>query len=495
MEDLTVLNNGIENIALDDDESFLYNNVESTECLKLEYRTGLGHVVVATKDVAVGTKIIREKPILVYEDGNFEELFYAFMGLGLKSKNAVLSMFDPTNVQPEMLFHAIMIASQLSFDPTIVHKLVVIDKYHSEDYDGSEVELYSEKQSAIFLLSSKLAHSCNPNTIFTIAQSDGRKECGVVRPIKAGDLVTYSLGQLEEIPIHIKRELLIRKALTCHCPKCFGPDYSRPIYCNKCRGGVLLCTYPQEDFPTWSCSGCENTEGVETHIESIENEVKEVFECWKILMVTNPHIISMSKMKDQIEIISSKLHPQHFHTLGAMKHYIAICLSMTEMIEIFSELHFPPSLLGEFGTPVKILSEAAKMGVSLIERIECIAANCIGPKSSGIITTCRCTEHAPVAHSLRYAFNNAQIMMRCPSSLWPTNGRDIVHRYLPIMKLVYGEGDDDIAEIEREIPAPENRDNQVLSQARPAMPLAAEKKAKQRRKNRGRTNKKKKGRK
>ena len=72
----------MEDLSLDDDEFMLCINVESTECLKIEHRTSLGRVGVATKHKKSFAR---------------SQLFYAFMGLGLISKNATLSVFNPSN--------------------------------------------------------------------------------------------------------------------------------------------------------------------------------------------------------------------------------------------------------------------------------------------------------------------------------------------------------------------------------------------------------------
>ena len=79
MVDLNELQNDMNKIILteegEDFALFLYCNIESTDLVAVvDSSTGrtdddLGRVVIATKDVSVGTTIIRERPVLVYKHG------------------------------------------------------------------------------------------------------------------------------------------------------------------------------------------------------------------------------------------------------------------------------------------------------------------------------------------------------------------------------------------------------------------------------------------
>lgn len=146
---------------------------------------------------------------------------------------------------------------------------------------------------------------------------------------------------------------------------------------------------------------------------------------------------------------------------------------------------------GNVRKPVEHRMEAAKMGVSLIERMDCIEAYCVGSDLSRGHAIDGCTEHACAPYACSYALIVAQNMMQCPSSVWPMRGRGIVHRYLPLMKHNYSEQQDVLADIVQKIPAPEDDDdNEAQSTAQSPLRIPTKKKAKQRRKN-----KKKKGRK
>ena len=501
MENLDALTNNINNISLNKDESFLYRNLECRDFVTLETRANHGQVVVATRDAAVGTRIIREDPILVYEVGNMEEMVSKFLALDRESRDAILNMHHPPVPSPDILVLGFFIANELSLDPTVVHKLIAIDKYNSRKYHGSEQEIYFHVQSALFLIVSKLAHSCNPNTVLAIDASGGRIEYRVMRPIKAGDMITYAVfGQLVELPHHRKQNILQEMEIVCQCPHCIGPDYSRPVHCKKCRGGVLICTNSPGDDPSWSCSGCNGVQNVERRIKTLETEAEENLVLFQLSKEIDTDICSASNVKDKINEIGRKLHPQHYVALNLMQLYIDLCTSDATAIEILSMLGMHPFVTALFQrekeSPDELRRKAIQMGVSLVEKLECIAAGCICSPSTARHMLGRYNENAPVPFASKNALHIAKLMMKIPPSTWRKNECRVVHRYLPMLKVMCSkEGLDFLHDIERKIPSPPNVESEALTTVNPSFPVAAKMKAKQRRKRGGRTNKKRKGRK
>jgi len=277
MENFDELNNGFGNICLDKCESFLYSTLESTDFVTLDSRSDRGSVAVATKDVVVGTKIIREKPVLVFETGDWEGMFSAFMALDSETKDAVLNMYHPSIISPSISLQGHLIANGLSLDPMLVQKLLAIVKCNGQCYDRSDQDYDRGFRIALFLFGSKLVHSCNPNTVFTGVSSDGRMESMAVRPIQAGEVITFSfLGSSVITPTYIKqKELREMTGLLCSCPQCIGPDYTRAVHCKECEGGVLLCINAEGDNPIWSCSSCNGRAAARGHIETLENEIEK----------------------------------------------------------------------------------------------------------------------------------------------------------------------------------------------------------------------------
>ncbi|OEU17854.1 hypothetical protein FRACYDRAFT_238282 [Fragilariopsis cylindrus CCMP1102] len=486
MIDLNELQNDMDKITLNEEgenlDLFLYCNVESTDLVAIvdssTSRTDddLGRVVIATKDVSVGTTIIREKPVLVYKHGAWLEMVSAFVNLDEESKDGVLNMFHPPpklSVMPEEK----LVARQLSIDPTLVQKLILISNFNSHQYFGCDQERFNEVvsfspssagKSALFLFSSKVAHSCNPNVIYSSRTSDGKLEYRVIRPINTGDMIRFSyIDELLETPTHIRRITLIKtKQFICRCSRCMGPDFSRAISCNKCRsGGVVFCTDNKGGSPSWSCSGCGELDSTEKQrIAAMENEIKQNLDFWDYKMTTNLSNCLPGEFEKTVIRISSELHPHHYLTLRSMKMHICLCASQAVQMGNISNSSYPRSTVASihrrFGTPDRHRSDAARMGISIIEKFECIAASCNGPELSGE----RCTQqHAPVQDASQLAFHVAQDMIQCSSSVWPANGPNTVHRYIPAFRLQYGKEDEDVVEIELRIPSPKDKEGNHTS--------------------------------
>ena len=481
MIDLNELQNDMNKITLteegEDFALFLYCNIESTDLVAIVdsstiSRTDddLGRVVIATKDVSVGTTIIRERPVLVYKHGAWLEMVSAFVNLDKESKNGVLDMYHPPpklSIMPE----AYLVASQLSLDPTLVQKLILISKFNAHQYYDCGRELSNEvaslspssvKKSALFLLSSKVAHSCNPNVTYSSRTSYGNLEYNVIRPINTGDMITFSyIIDLWETPTHIRRiRLFETKDFFCRCPRCMGPDFSRAISCNKCKiGGVVLWTDPEGGSPSWSCSGRGELDNAEKQrIDTLETEIKQNLDDLDHKMMTNLSNCLPGEFEKKVIRTSSELHPHHYLTLRSMKMHVRLCTSQAVVIENLSSSGYSRSMVAslhrKFGTPDRHRSEAARIGISIIEKLECIAVGCNGPESSGG----RCTkQHAPVHDACHLAFHIAQDMIQCSSSIWPANGPGTVHRYIPDMHLQYGKEEEDVANVERRIPSPKDK--------------------------------------
>ena len=308
------------------------------------------------------------------------------------------------------------------------------------------------------------------------------------------------IDELLETPTHIGRITLIgTKQFICRCSRCMGPDFSRAISCNKCRSsGVVLCTDLEGGSPSWSCSGCGELDRVgELRIAAMENEIKQNLDDWDYRMTTNLSSCFPVQFEKVIRT-SSELHPHHYLTLQAMKMYVRLCASQAVQMENLSKLGYPRSTVAsihrKFGSPDRLRSDAARMGISIIEKLECIAVGCNGPESSGE----RCTkQHAPVQDASHFAFHVAQDMMQCSSSVWPANGPNTVHRYIPAFRLQYGKEDEDVVEIELRIPSPKDKEGNHTSpiKKKPLLIPSVNSKAKKTNKKGGRTNNKKKGRK
>jgi len=506
--------------AMSLDGDLLKSKLESSDLVTIDTRDGdLGRVVVATKVVPFGTKVIREAPILVWEGGNWSDMILSFDSLDTSGKSGILDMYHPPLTSPTMQQlkpQASFVASKLSMDFQLVHKLMAISQTNAHEYFGIPGEKYYETSSvpykvssekvALFLFGSKVAHSCSPNVTYSSRTSDGKLEYKATRPINAGDMITFPyLDDVWETPTHVRREKLLEsKSFVCRCIRCTGPDYARPFSCNKCDG-ALLCMDGADDSPVWSCSGCGGNDNAIAGFLQSEKEIEGELDQWESKMMMDISQCAPNAFKRQITKASKKLHPHHYLTIRAMKTYVRLCASQAVHMTQLSSSGYPPKVVAQvlrkFGKPSDLRSEAASMGITLVLTLECIADGCLG---HGVLGR-PITEHMPVQEAVQLIFYAAQDLMECPRSTWAKDAQAVVNRYIPAMRLQYGDSDEDVAKVELAIPPPEEEQGGEMPHAKKAASGTGtcrvgkkEKtttKQRQKTKKGGKTNKKKKGRK
>lgn len=122
--------------------------------------------------------------------------------------------------------------------------------------DGSDGVAFA----ALFADASKVSHSCFPNMLFTSKTTDGRMEYRAIRPVAAGDYLTFSYVQdLFSATAEERRATLLReKDFLCGCDRCCLPDPTRALVCSPCGGTAMLAPgAPGSPAPPrWVCSSC-----------------------------------------------------------------------------------------------------------------------------------------------------------------------------------------------------------------------------------------------
>jgi hypothetical protein len=172
----------------------------------------------------------------------------------------------------------------------VAERLWLIANFNAHEFRGridaassSEVVLApSAKHAALFVVGSKGEHSCLPNV--TCGDETGRLVYTSVRPIAAGDRISYAYVPTCQEDTQARREVLLTTSgrgrgasFLCACARCEGPDVCRPLPCSACTNGVALRTSPAEsihssatgDSPellmvqlklgvgaTWTCLSC-----------------------------------------------------------------------------------------------------------------------------------------------------------------------------------------------------------------------------------------------
>jgi len=131
--------------------------------------------------------------------------------------------------------------------------------------------------TGIFIFGSKFSHSCAPNCSWSFDRS-GRLQYHAVRPIKAGELLTFSYvgnGMNLLVSTLDRRRRLSCLCFVCRCSRCSGPDLSRKMRCPSCKdpGGCLplyddlsepspiapggaMTPAMEADAPCWQCEAC-----------------------------------------------------------------------------------------------------------------------------------------------------------------------------------------------------------------------------------------------
>jgi hypothetical protein len=284
----------LEDLAIGDgdrESSLLMRNVESKELTKVVTRQDLGRIILAATDIDVGYVVIRETPTMVWRHDDWMDLFTAFQALPEESRQGVLNMFHPPLDRSETMRYlgrlALQLKSRSSLDVGTIHKLLAIAATNAHEYIGTNQELYREvigfderstaARSALFLYGSKVAHACSPNTSYTSQTADGKLEYKAIRPIAAGDMVTFSYLEKEyETPTHVRRETLLQsKAFLCKCDRCMGPDYTRQIHCPTCSKFVK-CTNDGSGVTLWSCDNCGLIQGTNRNqLEEKEADMRQ----------------------------------------------------------------------------------------------------------------------------------------------------------------------------------------------------------------------------
>ena len=222
--------------------------VESNAGTVVKEQPSMGRVVVATKLIdTTGTKVIRERPSLVWKGNDWRDFLRKFQSCSSSLQGAILDMFHPPldsdRILPFRVLAQRLVEYEIVNNIDLIHKLIAIVQTNGHQYYGVPSVSYTEtfglpgmhttELSALFVYASKVAHSCIPNTAYTSKTQDGCLEYKLIRPISDGEMVTFSyLEKLFVTPTHIRREKLMEsKSFVCKCQRCIGPDFCRFIHC------------------------------------------------------------------------------------------------------------------------------------------------------------------------------------------------------------------------------------------------------------------------
>ena len=141
--------------------------------VRISEAEGMGRVVVATRHFQPGETVLEEEPIFVWQGGCLEYL-QSFQNLSTEKKAQILDMYHPpleSNIEFVKEFRAAALHFACKDVPLQeALKLCAILKTNAHAWKG-ERGVYEEvvggrpvdSKSALFVMASKVAHSCLPN--------------------------------------------------------------------------------------------------------------------------------------------------------------------------------------------------------------------------------------------------------------------------------------------------------------------------------------------
>lgn len=437
--------------------------LESNQGTAIAERPEMGRVVIATRRVNVtGAKLIREHPAIVWSGEDWTELLGKFQSCSPSLQRAILDMFHPPlNSEPMLHFRALaeqLVRHGIVDDVDLIHKLMAIVQTNGHQYYGrSDVEYFeffglpgaqTTKLDALFIYGSKVAHSCVPTTAYTSKTQDGCLEYKLIRPMEEGELVTFSyLEKLFVTPTHLRREQLLQtKSFVCKCKRCIGPDYCRLLHCPTTGCEEFMTCIDSGDVAstiTWQCSECGliDKEGADSQMRK-EIDIEQELGSLKMQAMFGLSRGSISSVKALVAKASTQLSPVHYLTLRAMEHCTTLCASLAAQGEQMAMM----GLVSQMGTE-RLRLQAAESGFAFVSACECVAAGCDRKRCSANDVEA----HAPLYECTTELFHACQDLKYVPSRQWPAHAPPMVKRYLPLMRICFGEEDTDVSDIENTI--------------------------------------------
>lgn len=188
----------------------------------------------AIDDVATSEVLIREQPLLIWEQGwtwddHLHDATEAFAALHVAEQDRVLGFFCPSEL-PLGLKDADF-GTATDRERTLMNILEVCSTGLADGMCG----LYEHVACA--------NHSCQPNAALR-PDADGVMRFLAIRPVAAGDEVTISYLAEGDLlwPTSWRRRRLKRWAFDCNCPRCAAPDDTRGLRCPSCASGTCFPT-------------------------------------------------------------------------------------------------------------------------------------------------------------------------------------------------------------------------------------------------------------
>jgi len=425
----------------------------------LSYTDDLGRVLIATKDYNIGDIVMKERPLVVYN--NLIELIKKVMQMNDQDKDLfydmhhrdfqdnppifdeckqtmkeVLDMISSNNVQ------IFLNTSGISID--VAHKILMVSNFNSHNFIGSN-SIYSEssnldepKRTALFYLGSKVAHSCEPNCSYT---SKIAANCiddndvlvyNAIKPIRAGDIISFSYINprlsTEERRVILQRE----KDFFCECSKCSDYDYSRGLKCkvNGCKGYKYIIRPHLTSKGKWHCHLCNN-EDEPIEFLKMEDDLRIQFE--NLVSKPGPFDTAIEKHMRLVSTANKFLSPTHYLIIN-------IYLELSKIYATIAH-HF-----GNHELALQARSDAIVSHLKAFSLMECVDSKC----DNGL--DCMRT-HPHASHIPSYvlwSFMDIIHIIKTKNSKFIQSIHFYIQRlqkYIPLLEWNYGKQDNDVLAI------------------------------------------------
>jgi len=296
----------------------------------------LGRVVIAKQAFSAGDVVLSESPALVFsiDISDMSELLIKFLDAPKETQEMILDLYHGNDdselldaqrgyfdVQIQALDHRDK--SLLTAD--IAFKLLKICMYNSHGYSpnvGAGVQSSDSlgaPASAIYLLASKVEHSCAPNVEMNLNEN-GMLQYKTFTNLKQGDRILYSYGPGYSKPRRRRQESLYEtRQFMCQCKRCVGFDECSPCKCPSCKQHTMFEGWDE----TYYCLSCDTQAPERDLLQQVDkvSHFEEKFEQIKTLLVRGELLLAaMECLQTMRNIEACNLSSLHWLYPAAWKY-------------------------------------------------------------------------------------------------------------------------------------------------------------------------------
>ncbi|CAG9788835.1 unnamed protein product [Diatraea saccharalis] len=179
------------------------------------------------------------------------------------------------------------------------------------------------------------AHSCVPNIVHSILQSNYQVQVRAAVSIKSGDMLhlcyTYALS-----PTIVRQDFLFdSKFFKCECARCADPTelgtHLSTLKCQKCDNGVVMAVNPLDGETKWMCT--EKQCAFKTSTTAMRKMLAVVQADIDQLDALEPGPQAIEQREATLNKFKSVFHPRH-SLLLSIKHSLAQLYGRVEGYEI-----------------------------------------------------------------------------------------------------------------------------------------------------------------